>query len=330
MTNSRQRKIIAISVIVFVLLAVLVVVLDWNQVHQIIGKAQWQLTLVALLFTIISYFCLSFGYVLVNRVFGIGIGWWKLFEVGIVSSTLNNILGFAGAAGHSLRVQLIKGKGIDAGEVLAASIFHSYLNNVMLLLMLALGLLTLLFSHIVYGGSAVGLGLIAAILVVSLIVSTAIIFIPWLKSRLLHFTKTVWHFFTHRDITPFLTDLDHGLTRGLVTLKGRPWELTLLLGMMAGEWAFQAVALWFCFGALGNAPGLGVLLSGFGIGLSAGNLSLVPGGLGVQEASMAGIYALLGMSFAQAALVAILFRVVYDFIPFFISLPFYARLTRRD
>ena len=310
-TNSRQRKIIFISVIVFVLLAVLVVFLDWNQIHQIIGKAQWQWTFVALLFTVISYFCLSFGYVLVNRVFGIGIGWWELFEVGIVSSTLNNILGFAGAAGHSLRVQLVKGKGIDAGEVLAASIFHSYLNNVMLLLMLALGLLTLLFSHIVYGGSAVGLGLISAILVVSLIVSTAIIFIPWVKSRLLHFIKTVWHFFTHRDITPFLTDFDHALTRGLVTLKGRPWELTLLLGMMAGEWAFQAMALWFCFGALGNAPTLGVLLSGFGIGLSAGNLSFIPGGLGVQEASMAGIYALLGMSFAQAVLVAILFRVVY-------------------
>ena len=225
------------------LLAVLIVVLDWNEVHQIVGKAEWQLTLVALLFTVISYFCLSFGYVLVNRVFGIGIGWWKLFEVGIVSSTLNNILGFLGAAGHSLRVELIKRRGIDAGEVLAASIFHSYLNNVMLLLLLAVGLISLVVSHIVYGGSAIGLGLIAAILVVSLIVSTAIIFVPRLKSRLLHFTKTVWYFFTHRDITPFLTDFDHALTRGLVTLKGRPWELTLLLGLMAGEWAFQAVAL---------------------------------------------------------------------------------------
>jgi len=329
MTKSRQRKIIALTVVVFVLLAVLIVVLDRGQVHQIIGKARWQFTLVALLFTIISCFCLSFGYVLVDRVFDIRIGWWKLFEVGIVSNTLNNILGFLGAAGHYLRVELIKRRGIDSGEVLAASIFHSYLNNVMLLLLLALGLISLLVSHIVYGGSAIGLGLIAAILVVSLIVSTAMVFVPQLKSRLLHFTKTVWHFFSHRDITPFLTDFDHALTHGLVTLKSRPWELTLLLGLMASEWAFQAVALWFCFGALGNTPKLGVLLSGFGIGLSAGNLSMVPGGLGVQEASMAGIYALLGMSFTQAALVAILFRVVYDFVPFFISLLLYGRLIRK-
>jgi len=34
-------------------------------------------------------------------------------------------------------------------------------------------------------------------------------------------------------------------------------------------------------------------------------------------------------TFAQAVLVAILIRVIYDFIPFFISLPFYIRLTRK-
>ena len=136
--------------------------------------------------------------------------------------------------------------------------------------MLALGLISLLVSQTVYGGSAIGLALIAAVMVVSLVVSTAIIFVPRLKSRLLHLIKILWHFFTHRDITPFLADLDHGLTRGLAALKSRPGELTLLLGLMAGEWAFQAVALWFCFDALGNVPNLGVLLSGFGIGISAG------------------------------------------------------------
>ena len=329
MTKSWERKIIILAFVVFVLLAVLIIILDWNEVHQIIGKAQWQWTLLALLFSIIYYFCLNFGYVMVNRAFGIGIGWRKLFEVGIVSTIFNNLLGFMGAAGLSLRIELIKGPGIDTGEVTAASIFHSYLDNVMLILFFVLGLIYLLVCHTIYGGSAISLGLIAAILVVFLIVSTTIIFVPQLKTKVLHFTKTVWHFFTHRDITSFLTDFNQALTHGLIALKGRPWKLTLLLGLMAGEWAFQAGALWFCFAALGNVPNLGVLLSGFGIGILAGNLSFVPGGLGVQEASMAGIYALLGTSFAHAALVAILFRVVSDFIPFFLSLPFYARLMRK-
>jgi uncharacterized membrane protein YbhN (UPF0104 family) len=53
---------------------------------------------------------------------------------------------------------------------------------------------------------------------------------------------------------------------------------------------------------------------------------MVPGGFGVQETSMAGIYALLGVSFERALLAAILFRVIVDFIPFFISLVIYRRL----
>ncbi len=86
-----------------------------------------------------------------------------------------------------------------------------------------------------YGDNALGLGLIAGILVVSLIVSTAMIFVPQLKSRLMLMSKAIWYFFTHRDITPFLVDLNDALTHGLVALKGRPSALTLLLGLMVGE-----------------------------------------------------------------------------------------------
>ena len=94
MTESQIRKVTALTVFVFVLLSILIVLLDWNQVNRIMGKAQLQWTIAALLFSIISYYSLSFGYVLVNRVFGIGKEWRKIFKVGIVSTALNNILGF--------------------------------------------------------------------------------------------------------------------------------------------------------------------------------------------------------------------------------------------
>lgn len=329
MTKLGQRNIFVLIVALFVLLAASIVALDWDEIPLIFGKTQWSLALGALLIIIISYFCLSFGYVLVNWVFGIKIGWGKSLEIGILSTTINNLVGFMGVAGHSMRVGLLKGSENDAGQVLAASLFHSYLNNVIVILMLALGLISLLVSQIVYGGSAIGLAVIAVLTVISLVVSTGIIFVPRLKSRILSLTKTVWHFVTHRDIAPFLADVDHGLTDGLIALKSHPAALTLILGLMVVELALQALALWFCFAAFGNVPDFAVLLSGFGIGLSAGALSFVPGGLGVQDASMAGIFSLLGMSFTQAALVAILFRVVSDFIPFLLSLPFYIRVVRR-
>jgi uncharacterized membrane protein YbhN (UPF0104 family) len=57
---------------------------------------------------------------------------------------------------------------------------------------------------------------------------------------------------------------------------------------------------------------------------------MIPGGLGVQEGSMAAVYALLGVPFGQALLAAILFRAIYYFIPFLFSLGFYWRLMRGE
>ena len=55
---------------------------------------------------------------------------------------------------------------------------------------------------------------------------------------------------------------------------------------------------------------------------------MVPGGMGVQEGSMAGVYGLLGVPFEQAVLVSLVFRVVYSVIPFGVSLSLYYRALR--
>jgi uncharacterized membrane protein YbhN (UPF0104 family) len=117
MDKSHQQRIITLTVVAFLLLAILLIALDWSEVGQIVCKADWKLTFVALAFTIISYLCLSFGYVLINKVFAVRIAWRELFEVGFVSTTLNNILAFLDAAGHSLRLALIQRQGVAAGEI---------------------------------------------------------------------------------------------------------------------------------------------------------------------------------------------------------------------
>jgi uncharacterized protein (TIRG00374 family) len=150
-----------------------------------------------------------------------------------------------------------------------------------------------------------------------------------LRRWVLHTSATIWHFFSHRSIASFTNNLDSALGRGLEVLETRHVLLIVIFALMAAQWAFSAVSLWFCFYALGSPPSPGVLLSGFGVGISAGNLSFLPGGLGVQEASMAAVFALMGMRFAQAALASILFRVVNNFVPFFISLALYGVIIRR-
>jgi len=71
-----------------------------------------------------------------------------------------------------------------------------------------------------------------------------------------------------------------------------------------------------------------VVITGFAVGVAAGVMSMVPGGLGVQEGSMAGVYHLLGVPLEQGVLVSFLFRLVYYMVPFGVSLLFYRNVLR--
>jgi uncharacterized protein (TIRG00374 family) len=119
------------------------------------------------------------------------------------------------------------------------------------------------------------------------------------------------------------------MSRGLSVVRTRPLLLVLMVALVVTDWTASVAALWFCFDALGDPISLGVLLTGFALGVTAGVLSMVPGGLGVQEGSMAGLYALLGVPLQKAVLASILFRVVYYLIPYLASLGFYWRLLRQ-
>jgi uncharacterized protein (TIRG00374 family) len=112
-------------------------------------------------------------------------------------------------------------------------------------------------------------------------------------------------------------------------MRGRPITLFLPPLLIIVEWVLVVVGIWFCFNALGTSLSLGSLLTGFSVGISAGNVAMIPAGLGIQEASMSGIYALFGTPFEQAVLASLLFRILYDIIPFVASLPFYRRLLQK-
>lgn len=102
--------------------------------------------------------------------------------------------------------------------------------------------------------------------------------------------------------------------------------LVLLSALILADWGATVLVVIFCFSAFGDPIGLGVLITGFAVGIAVGLFSMIPGGLRAQEASMAGIYSLLGIPLEQAVLVSLLFRLVYYFVPFGVSLVLYRRL----
>jgi len=283
----------------------------------------------ALLFTTISYFCISYGFAIANQVFDVRMRLQDLTEIGFVSTVLNHLLSAGGAAGFSVRFLLMGAQGTTLKDIIAASLFYSYFSSLGMLALLPIGLVYLFVKHPLSQGAAAGVALGAVVLILAFLLATALVFAGSLRSRMLRGLSRVARATIHRDIGPSLDEFDAVMAQSVTAIRQRPSSLGLLAGSVAVDWASSAAALWFCFDALGEPLNLGVLLTGFAIGITAGVLSMIPGGLGVQEGSMAGIYALLGVPLQQAVLAAILFRVVYYLIPYIVSLGFYWHLLRQ-
>jgi uncharacterized protein (TIRG00374 family) len=327
--ETRRPRLVIGIVLALVLAGLLVVVLDWRQVQKILGETDWKLVPAALLFTAISYTCLSFGFATANRVFGVRMGWRDLSEIGFVSTILNHLLSAGGAAGYSVRFLLMHDQGAALQDIVAASLFNSYLDSLGMLALLPIGLGYLFARHPLSRGATIAVGIAAVLLVLLLFLATAVAFWPSLRTSVLRGLGKAARWLTHRDLAATLGEFDATMSRGIQVLKTRPLWLALMVALVAADWTACVAALWFCFDALGEPIPLGVLLTGFALGVTAGVLSMVPGGLGVQEGSMAGLYALLGVPLEKAVLASILFRVVYYLVPYLVSLGFYWRLLRQ-
>ncbi len=324
----RQRLVIGI-VVALVIIGLLVLVLDWRDARKVLGEADWRLVPAALLFTAISYACLSFGFATANHIFGVHMSWLDLSEIGFVSSVLNHLLSAGGAAGYSVRLLLMREQGAVLQDIVAASLFNSYLDSLGMLALLPIGLGYLLARHPLSPGTTVAVGIAALLLIILFFLATAMVLVHPLRSSVLRNLEKVARRLTHHDLTHALDEFDATMSRGVGVARTRPLLPALMIALVLTDWSACVAALWVCFHALGNPISLGVLLTGFTLGVTAGVLSMLPGGLGVQESSMAGLYSLLGVPFHRAVLASILFRVVYYLIPYLVSLGFYWWLLRR-
>ncbi len=322
------QKIALICVILFIIAGAVIITLDWKAMRQVVGQANWLYLAPSILFAGVSYLCLSLNMAIVFRIFGINQDFGYLLRVGFVSTVASFLINVGGAAGVSLQYVLLKKRNIATEDILAPSLFQLYFSGITLMALLPVSLFYVLFSRHLSFGTVLGVSIAAGVLILLLILASVIVFSIRFRGALLRGAARIVHFISRRKIDNALNDFDKAMTRGVLIIKHHPGVLVSLLLVAVGDWVGTAAALWFCFAALDIFLGAGTLITGFSLGITAGFISMVPGGLGVQEGSLAGIYALFGIPIGTAVLAAILFRIVYYFVPFLISLGFYRRLLR--
>jgi uncharacterized protein (TIRG00374 family) len=305
------------------------VVLEWNKAQPALRQANWHMLIPALLFTFVSLFLACAAYALINRTFGLPVSTGRLLLVGFVNMTANNLIALAGAAGSTVSVVLLRRKDVVAHDVLAASLFTSYLHLGLGAIVLPPSVLYLMSLHELSGLTRVAGAVVFLVsLATAIVVNLAALLRP-VRSRIIRLLSRFVHLVSRQDLSRTFAEFDSSLTEGLALLTARPRQLALLVGYHLGTWVVGLVALWFCFAALGQVPATGVMISGYFIALAAGAISMIPGGLGVQDGSMAGIYTMLGTPLEIAVLASILFRVLYYLLPFVIGLIIFWSELRR-
>jgi hypothetical protein len=86
------------------------------------------------------------------------------------------------------------------------------------------------------------------------------------------------------------------------------------------DWISTLLVLYTAFVAIGHPIAISPLIAGFAVGMFCSIASLVPGGLGVLEGSMAAVFAGFGIPLEHAVVAILIFRSTYYGLPLLASI----------
>ncbi len=325
------KRTFAVFLVAMGVLAAVFAYLNWDSVETVILDVQPVYILAAAALALGSTTLTGFGFASFARIFGVQVPLRELGEVGYISVAFGRFVAFTSVPGYSMRIMLTRRWGAAPEAVLAASLVHSIANDLILFALVPVGLTYVILAKQVFGVQLLGLLLVISIFVLMILGWLLFAFSHSVRRPILAFVTRLWKRITKHDITARVQDLDHSLSTGTAYLRLRPKLLEVPLAIVAVDWCLAMAALWTCFFAFGIRLDPGELITGFSLGMFAAYASNLPGGLGVMEGSMAGVFSYFDVvSFEQAALAALLYRVVYYVIPFVVSLAFYWRHLRLE
>jgi uncharacterized protein (TIRG00374 family) len=329
--NKAQRKIqweIILPVLVLLFGGLGLILFDRDSIIQILIQADWKVLPGAVVMVASSNGLVSFSYLTLARLIGIQMDSFDLGGIFFTTNAINRLVRSGGAAGYSLRYVMMKPYGVGLQDVLNSSIIHFLLGCLIMLGMLPLVILYVLITQPVAPASIPGL-VILLLSGVLLFFGVAIILfserLRWSAARLVVWAgKKV----ARRD---FSQVVERYLQRASMTVTAlrQNWRgfSTVMLSLIA-EWTANVLLLSICFKAFGPGLSVGGVAVMYVLATTAGVITALPGGIGIQEGMITSLAVMQGFSFEQAVLAAILYRILYTFLPYLLSFGFYPRLLK--
>jgi uncharacterized protein (TIRG00374 family) len=299
-TTGKKANISWFRLLLLILLAIFVFVII-SQIDSLKGSinqiktSQLGYDLLAVIAIIISYLFSSLTYYVIALK---PIRYWRTVIVQLGINTVNRLLpvGIGAIGGNFLYLKKAGHSNVQAASVVFINNLLGFIGNLLLLGTLLIFVPHAHFVHIASAGHVVGI-----IVFGSIVVSTAVLMVPRVRSRLIrathNFLKQLKVYSRHKSKLPVGLICEIGLTLGSV---------------MALSFSLKAVH--------GYLP-LSSLMLAYSFAIWIGSIIPAPGGLGSVEAGLITALVTFGIRLDQALAAVLVFRLISFWLPLITGIP---------
>lgn len=274
--------------------------LDLGALHESVRRIPPANLLLLQVLALLGVFAMTLYDWWVGRWLGVRLLPATLMRYSWVANSMNNLVGFSGLAGSGIRILLLGRHGVGTRQ---ASLYSG-----VIMLSVPVGLSVLVLATLALGHANASLGLFPGWLARAVLIVYALylpVFLALSASRAV----------LHRVLS--------GTTR-----IGWSGGLTLV-GISVVDWLLLVLVAWGCLAASGAQVDPLGFLAAFTFAATLGVMSLVPGGIGVFDASLLVILTRSGVPAENATAGLLVFRLVYYLVPWLIGLQLGAGLLGR-
>jgi len=278
---------------------------------------------------IAAYAAMTLSYYGIAAAAGVKMRFAEMLRITLVANTVNYLVSTGGLSGFAVRMYFFTQRQVALGTAVLISFVQTFLTNVALLVLLCVGFVYLLQTHRLTGTAFAAISIVLLLMVTVAALIAFSMLRPKLRRRTLFRAAqaahwVMYHVLPHR--TPpriHIWRYQHKLGRGIEFLLSRKRQMIGPVLYICLDWAFTALILYSAFLCLNYPVRMSIIIIGFAVGIVSSLISLVPGGLGVMEGSMAAVFAGFGVPFETAVVATLIFRVVYYLFPILVSLFFF-------
>jgi uncharacterized membrane protein YbhN (UPF0104 family) len=309
------RRALEVIVLLGVLVLVAALAPGLGEVRDRLKDASPGWIVLAVVFEVLS----ALSYVVMFRpVFCSIMPWRSAAEVGLSEVGTGSIIPASGAGGIALGAWVLSRAGMKTETIARRSVAFLLLkSSVNFAAVAVVGVAV--FLGILGPPQSVWLTLLPAVLSVLAIAGVALIGkVPARPSPSEH-NGRLRRFWAHAR-----TALVDGVTEAGVLLRRRN---PMLICGIVGYWAWDNLALWATFHAIGYAPGASVILLAYLIG-QLGGLLPIPGGIGGIDGGLIGTFIVFGTPAAAATAAVLAYRIILFWIPLILGAFAFVSLRR--